>query len=104
MRCRGCKTKYRLGGEPPGLFLTIAATCLAVSTIAALVAAELPDGFGRSVLNGLAIAFGLAILLALAAVWTNMIDGCSMGPDGYTLGGNECRECGSVNPIRPWSW
>ena len=45
----------------------------------------------------------LMAVVAACAVWTNMIDGRSMGDDGGALAGVSCDECTGVTKLRPWS-
>jgi hypothetical protein len=103
MRCQRCHADVPLGAGSPRQFLTVAGACMVTALVAATVGVGLSEGFGRDISCGLAAAGALASLFALAATRTNMIDGCSMGPGGRTLGGAECPACGQVNPIRPWS-
>lgn len=104
MRCQRCRADVPLGVEPPALFLTLSVAFAVVGLVAVVVALSFPNGVARDVAWVLAVIGGLSAPVAWGAIWTNMIDGCSMGPDGRTLGGCECKACGHVNAIRPWSW
>src|SRR5262245_7302143 len=103
MRCLWCQADINLGGAPPRRFLAVAGACILGGLITAVVGLGLPEGFGRDVAWGLAVAGGVSCVIALAAVWTNMGDACTMGPGGWTQGGVQCGACGRVNRIRPWS-
>ena len=103
MRCRHCGTQVQLGGEPPGLFLTIAGIGFGLALIGVAGEFLLADDnrFAGWFLAGFGVLVGV---FSLCAVCTNVIDNASMGPGGRSLGGRECPSCGIVNRIRPWSW
>jgi hypothetical protein len=78
MKCRHCSAVLQLKRYPVGLYFVITS----VLVLAAVAMAAI--GF-----RTLALAPFVMAIAAACATWTNMIDGCSMGEDGQTLGGSQ---------------
>jgi hypothetical protein len=92
MKCKQCSQKIKMNAEPPGLFLLIAIICLLVS---------LPAGLFISPM--FTMGLWLAALVALCAALINVGDNKSMASDGSAQKGMECRNCGQVNKVYPWT-
>lgn len=92
MKCKQCSQKIKMKAEPPGLFLLIAIIGLLVS---------LPAGLFISPI--FTMGLWLAALVALCATFTNIGDNKSMASDGSALKGLECRNCGQLNKVYPWT-
>jgi len=95
MRCRKCGERWRLseplggGGSPsPGHHLLISLILFGVAAVLWRLVDPLFGGFA-AVLGLLMLIMGLC--------------GCGYQPDAGVNRGSRCQQCGTENPIWPWS-
>lgn len=77
--------------EPPGWFLGFTAVCLLVSLPVGLISPIITPGLW------------LAAIFSLCAMITNIWDNKSRDDNGNAKKGLQCKGCGHVNRVYPWT-
>lgn len=91
MKCRKCSHAIKMVAEPPGWFLGAAITCLLISLPAAAISPIITMGLW------------VAAVPCFFALISNIWDNKSMAKDGRAEKGLECKHCGEINRVYPWT-
>ena len=96
MTCPQCSAQILLSHQP-GKFLAVSLGFGAAASVA-------PFLFSPPVNWLVGGASGLLALIALGGVFTEMTDASAWVFSRFKRQGVECKECGHICKIRPWSW